>query len=47
MIIKESTKNLGQNEDSKTCKNFLQIAHLLARIGACRHFYRKGLKVTP
>ena len=29
----ESTKKQGQNEDSKTCENFLQIAHLLVLIG--------------
>ena len=42
----ESTKKLGQNEDSETCENFLQIAHLLVRNGVSRHFYRTSLKVT-
>ena len=27
----ESTKKERQNEDSETCENFLQIAHLLVR----------------
>ena len=29
MTIMQSNNKLGQNEDSETCENFLQIAHLL------------------
>ena len=33
MTIMQSTNKLGQNEDSETCENFLQIAHLLVGDG--------------
>ena len=42
----QSTNKLGHNEDSETCENFLQIAHLLVGNGVLRHFYHESLKVT-
>ena len=33
----ESTKKLGENEDSETWKNFSQIANLLVRNGVLLH----------
>ena len=46
LTIMQSTNKLGQNQDSETCQNFLQIAHLLVGNGVSRHFYHESLKVT-
>ena len=42
----QSTKKLGQNKDSETCENFLQIVHLLVCNGVWQDFYHESLKVT-
>ena len=34
----QSTNKLGHNEDSETCENLLQIAHLFVGNGVLQHF---------